>query len=117
MALCHPCMAGQPFAPQQSASQEAVPDVRFLPVALYARRIGQEDADVVEHGGFVEEGFVGVKFGMSPRHIHGHHRHTAAMLEKDVAKRRIVRIILVYQSLYIHHTRLYINIQRIRFAG
>ena len=95
-------MAWQTFAPQQFASQQSVADVWFCSVALYARRISEEYAYVMQHGCFAQECRVGAQLGMSACHVEGQCCHILAMPHEDVAQRFVVGVVFIYECFRCH---------------
>ena len=72
-------------------------------MAVDARRIGQEDADVVEHRTAVEE--VGIKgqFGMCRGYALGMAGHLLAVVNQELAQRVVLRVIAMNERERVYH--------------
>ena len=72
-------------------------------VAMNARRIGQEDADVVEHCAAVEEIGVQGQFGMGCGYALGMAGHLLAMVEQELAQRVVLGIVTIDEGERVNH--------------
>lgn len=72
-------------------------------MAVDARRIGQKDADIVEHRAAVEE--IGIKgqFGMGRGHALGMAGHLLAMVNQELAQRVVLRVIAMNERERVYH--------------
>ena len=62
------------------------------------------DADVVEHGGFVDKGLVGLEFGVSLRNFNGQIGHACAMRHEQMAEMGVWDIELIYDGQNVYHS-------------
>ena len=95
MALAHQGMTGKAFAPQEVGTEVAVADVGVRTVAVDAVGIGQEDANIVQQGRFLDEGQVKIQFRMFPGQGQGLVGHGTAMHQQNLLQPVVLGIILV----------------------
>ena len=112
VAFAHPGVALKALSPHQLRSQSTMADVGFRTKALYAGSIGQEDADVVEHGRLFYKLGVEVQFGMIRNNLQRFSRYRLAMCYEDMTKLVILGIILINNCLIIHLKNHYYSASR-----
>ena len=88
---CHGFIA---LAAHDFGAQTPVKQIGRFAVAMYARCVGHEDADVVEHGGAVQKLAVEMQFGMAVGHSEGFSGHLAAMVKQQAAQFVVGGIVL-----------------------
>lgn len=86
MPLAYKGMSRKPFAFEDAASFNSVTDIRECAVTFDIGSIAPEDADVVEHGGFLYESEVDVKLP-APRAFQGFVCHKARVNQQDLEQR------------------------------
>ena len=82
------------LAAHDFGAQTPVKQIGRFAVAVYARCVGHEDADVVEHGGAVQKLAVEMQFGMAVGHSEGFSGHLAAMVKQQAAQFVVGGIVL-----------------------
>ena len=94
------------FLTHETCTQDAVTDIRFGAKALDTRCIGEEDADVVQHGRLLHQLTVCMEFGVG---IDDGERFTGdalAMNNEDVAQRVLLWIVFLDDFVVIHGAKI-----------
>ena len=112
MALCDKSVTGQAFLAEEVGAQVAVADVGMGAVAVDGGGVGQEDADVMEHGGFLDEIGVCPQLGVRPSYGEGLLRYLGAVEQKERFQRGIISVIFINQrdpeGFFFHEGLLYV---------
>ena len=102
MAFAHTGMALVPLLAQELGSQSAMTDVWLRAKALYARGVGEEDSDVMQHRRLLDELGIEMQFRMIRNNLQRFSRYRLTMVDEDMTKFVILGIILINNCLIIH---------------
>ena len=92
------------FLPQYLATNESVADIRLLTHTEDAWRVTPANADVVEHGGLLDEAAVYLQFGMCVDDAQRLEGYAAAVHHEDVLQLILDGIILVYDFIVVQRS-------------
>lgn len=102
VALTNASMTFIAFLSHDVGTKDAVTDVGFGTETLDARGVGEEYANIVKHGGFVEKVAVDLELGMAVGYLQCLTCYTLAMNKKDIAKFRSRLIVFINDFKYFH---------------
>lgn len=102
MAFAYAGMTLKTFVAHELGSEDAVTDVGFGAETVYARGVGEEDAYVMEHGGFFNKLTVGTEFGVVIHYAKCLVGYKTRMYHENVFEFILFRIILIDYFLIVH---------------
>ena len=103
MALAHAGVLGKSFGTEEFGAYGSVTDVGLCAVAVNARGVAAEDADVVEHCCLFDKAAVDVQFGVCIDDGESLECYAMAMNKEDVAQRVVLLVVFVYDFLIVHY--------------
>lgn len=95
MAFANPRVSGETSSAQHVCSDDAMLDIRFGAKALDARCIAFYNADVVQHGRFLDEGTVEFQLWMLVDNLQCLAGYAFAVRQEDVPNLASLRVILI----------------------
>ena len=98
VALGDTGMTRQSLAAQQFGAKKTMTDVWLMAKTLNARSIGEENTDVMEHSGFLEETQIKTKLGMTTGYVKREISNATAVGQEYVTQRFVVGVVLIDNS-------------------
>ena len=102
MSLADACHPFQSLLAHEFGAKSSVEQVGLRAVAVDARRVGEEDADVVQHGRLFHKLAVDGECRVAARYLECPLRDLAAMQQQEFAQRFIVGVVFIYQRNWVH---------------
>ena len=106
--FCHTGMTGKALGTKYLSANQAVTNVMLGAKSLNARCIRAQNADIVEHGGLVQELAVKSQFGVRITYLHTEICHLSTMGEQYLFQFGLICVIAMNECLWVHGINIFL---------